>query len=312
MNRYSDRKIVIVKRTSRLEDMIKRFNTIEQAKFYINSLGGDFDDYVQEDKQYSSSLQKVYQGLDLLGKIQVIDREFLTNFIFGPEDIVVAVGQDGMVANVLKYLDNHPLIGVNPDSQRYDGVLLPFNAYDCTAIVKDVIDSKYRINEVTMAKVSLNDGQVLYAVNDFFVGHQGHVSFRYAISQNDYTEKQSSSGIIISTGLGSTGWMKSILTGASSIINQLTGANYDFTKDQDKSWDQERLTYSVREPFTSKYTSANLAFGFIEKGNELYIQSQSGENCVIFSDGIASDFLEFNAGLTATFGVADKKGLLVY
>ena len=49
----------------------------------------------------------------------------LPNFLFGPADIVVALGQDGVVANTLKYLNGQPLIGVNPDAKRYDGELLP-------------------------------------------------------------------------------------------------------------------------------------------------------------------------------------------
>ena len=35
------------------------------------------------------------------------------------EDIVVVVGQDGLVANTLKYLQGQPVIAVNPD--RSDG-----------------------------------------------------------------------------------------------------------------------------------------------------------------------------------------------
>jgi hypothetical protein len=32
---------------------------------------------------------------------------------------------------------------------------------------------------------------------------------------------------------------------------------------------------------------------------------------VIFSDGIECDFLEFNAGIEATVGIADKKKILI-
>ena len=43
---------------------------------------------------------------------------------FGPEDVIIAVGQDGLVANVAKYLDGQPVVGVNPDPQRNPGVLV--------------------------------------------------------------------------------------------------------------------------------------------------------------------------------------------
>ena len=64
------------------------------------------------------------------GRVHVVDRGFLTNYVFGARDVVVALGQDGLVANVLKYLDGQPVIGVNPDPARWDGVLLPFAVGD--------------------------------------------------------------------------------------------------------------------------------------------------------------------------------------
>jgi hypothetical protein len=39
--------------------------------------------------------------------------------------------------------------------------------------------------------------------------------------------------------------------------------------------------------------------------------SQMPENGVIFSDGIESDYLEFNSGTLAEIGIAEKKGQLV-
>lgn len=53
----------------------------------------------------------------------MIDRSLLPNFLFGDDDIVVAIGQDGLVANTLKYLTEQVLIGVNPDPHRWDGIL---------------------------------------------------------------------------------------------------------------------------------------------------------------------------------------------
>lgn len=39
------------------------------------------------------------------GRLQRLDRGFLPNFLFPPDSLVVVVGQDGLVANTLKYLD---------------------------------------------------------------------------------------------------------------------------------------------------------------------------------------------------------------
>ena len=118
MQRLTETKIVLVVRETRLEELKVRFNTVSQARFYVQQQGGNFEDYEQEDTVYHAAVQQAHQQLSLLGRVQVVHRTFLPNFIFGPEDIAVAVGQDGLVANTLKYLHGQPLVGVNPDPAR--------------------------------------------------------------------------------------------------------------------------------------------------------------------------------------------------
>ncbi|OAA83967.1 sugar kinase [Clostridium ljungdahlii] len=225
MVRLTENKIVIIKRKTGLEELIVRYNTIEQAKFYIEHLGSDFSDYITEDKIYKQAVAKAQSQFEELGRIQIVDRDFVPNFIFGDNDLVVVIGQDGLVANTLKYLSNQLLIGVNPDPSRWDGVLLPFKVDDLKLVVKDVFNVKRQIKEVSMAKAALNDGQSIYAVNDLFIGQKSHVSARYNIKLGNAEEHQSSSGVIVSTGLGSTGWLKSILTGAINIINNTSNSD---------------------------------------------------------------------------------------
>ena len=311
MVRLTENKIVIIKRKTALEELIARYNTIEQAKFYIEHLGSDFSDYVTEDKIYKQAVSKAQSQLEELGRTQIVDRDFVPNFIFGGNDLVVVIGQDGLVANTLKYLSNQLLIGVNPDASRWDGVLLPFKVDDLKLVVKDVFNVKRQVKEVSMAKAALNDGQSIYAVNDLFIGQKSHVSARYNIKLGKDEEHQSSSGVIVSTGLGSTGWLKSILTGATNIINNTSNLDLKIKQKNNPAWDIDYLYFSVREPFPSRTTKADIVFGRIKKGSQLKISSQMPENGVIFSDGIESDYLKFNSGIEATITLAEKKGHLV-
>ncbi len=311
MDRLTQNKIVLITRKTRLENLLVRYNTIPQAKFYIENLGSDFSDYINEDKQYKDVISYIITSLETIAHVQTVDREFLPNFIFGKDDVVVVVGQDGLVANTLKYLDNQPLIGVNPDQKRWDGVLLPFCPQDLHQIAIEVFQKKRRFEQVTLAKVQLNDGQTLYAVNDLFIGQKTHVSARYIIQLNDNKEQQSSSGIIVSTGLGSTGWFKSILTGASGIASDCFNEQISLKQADRFNWNSEFLYYTVREPYPSKWTSSQLVFGKIDNQHTFKVLSQMPENGVIFSDGVESDYLQFNSGTEATVGIADKKGLLV-
>jgi len=76
-------------------------------------------------------------------------------------------------------------------------------------------------------------------------------------------------------------------------------------------WDADYLRFTVREPFPTQTTAANLVFGRVASGQSLVIVSQMAEHGVVFSDGIEKDFLEFNSGTRAVIGVAEKKGCLV-
>lgn len=309
MSAANDRKVVLVTRKTRLEELITRFLTADQAKFYVEHLGADFSDYQREHDAYHAARAATVQTLEQWGRYQTIDRGFLPNFLFGPADIVVALGQDGVVANTMKYLDGHPLIGLNPDAKRYDGILLPFTAPDLPLLLREVANDKRSAKAVTMAKAKLADGQVLYAVNDLFIGARTHTSAVYEIATGAQHERQSSSGLIVATGLGSTAWFKSIVTGSLAIagtFGQPASGSYSALP-----WDARQLRFAVREPFPSRNSQVNLVCGSLAGADDLRLRSLMPENGVIFSDGIEADRLDFNAGTEAIIGIAERQGRLI-
>jgi hypothetical protein len=311
MNRLTENKIILITRRTRLDDLISRFNTLDQARFYIEHLGADFSDYIAEDRRYKDWVGAAQQIISKLGRLQVVDRDFVPNFIFGEHDTVVVLGQDGLVANILKYLETQPVLGVNPDPERWEGVLLPFTVPDLNTVLLEVFAAKREIKKVTMAKAILNTGQTLYGVNDFFIGPRTHTSARYSIEIDGKREDHSSSGVIVSTGLGSTGWLRSILAGATGIASSVSGQQVSSQTPGAIRWDAEYLYFSVREPWPSRISSAGITFGKITRSYPLYIESQMPENGVIFSDGIEDDYLEFHSGTLATISLAEKVGNLV-
>ncbi len=311
MDRRTENKIVVVVRRTRLDDLIARFNTEDQARFYVEHLGADFSDYLTEDRVYKLVVRDAENILARHGRVQVVDRAFVPNFIFGPTDTVVAIGQDGLVANVLKYLDGQLLVGVNPDAKRWEGILLPFTLEDLDLVIPEVFAKKRRVADVTMAEARLNDGQSLSAVNDLFIGPRTHTSARYSIRIGERIENHSSSGIIVSTGLGSTGWLRSILAGATGVASALSGRPVKMNERKAVEWDADYLYFSVREPWPSKTSGAEITFGKVTQRQPLVLASYMPENGVIFSDGIESDFLEFNSGTEATIAISRRKGHLV-
>ena len=298
---------IIVKNKTRLESLIERFNTKAQAKFYIERLGGNFADYEAEHDTFHHSLISLQTKLAKLIKNKTVERVYLPSFIFSEKNLIVVIGQDGLVANTAKYANNCPIIAVNPDKSRYDGILLPFNTSNFVSAVEKVIAGRYKVKTVGFAEAKLNDGQRLLAFNDLFIGVSSHVSARYKISYNNQMEEQSSSGLIVSTRAGSTGWL-------SSVFNMAYGVTGLFETDLQPKRPQlqdDELLFAVREPFQSVRTQIGITAGIIRDQENLRIESLMPANGVIFSDGIETDFLKFNSGAIATIGMAKETAKLV-
>lgn len=301
--------VIIVTGKTRLEQLIERFNTREQARFYIEHAGGNFSEYQEEHDTFKRSLDTVIQVSAEHARMKMIDRSFLPNFIFSERDVIVTVGQDGLVANAAKYSKGQPLMGVNPDPKRNDGILLPFLVQVFERKLTHVLAGNFTSRYVTMAQATTNDGQSLTAFNDLFIGPASHTSARYSIRYANKTETQSSSGIIVSTGAGSTGWL-------SSVINMSNGVSSAFQSSATQvkvklNWEDNQLVYVVREPFLSKHSQISLTAGILSAQQQLQIESHMPFNGVIFSDGIESDFLKFNSGCEVTISLASRKANLV-
>ena len=302
------KKLVLITRKTRLVELIERFNTRSQAKFYIEHAGGDFADYEREDDAYRSALDLLRRNLDFEMPVQLVDRSLVPTFQFQKEDVVITLGQDGLVANTAKYAGAQPIVAVNPEPTRFDGILLPFLPDQARSAVGRVIESKAKMRQVTLASVTLSDGQRLLAINDLFLGARSHVSALYSISCSDRSEVQSSSGVLVSTGAGSTGWVSSAFNMASGIAG-FCGAQ--LIKGIRMPWEDPRLLFIVREPFLSRHSQIGIVAGMLGAGQRLLVESLMPSGGVIFSDGIETDYLEFNSGAVAHVAAAGEKARLV-
>ena len=305
-------KIVVVTRKTRLEELIERFNTRPQAKFYIEHMGLDFSEYEQEHEVFSEVCKKLLRDLEHCGRrVQRIDWTFLPSFLFDPNDAVVVLGRDGLVSNTAKYLDGQLIVGVNPDPARIDGVLVQFAPLAAPDAVGMVIAGKAPFSEITMAEVRLNDGQTLLAFNDFYIGQRTHISSRYRLTWHGQSEKQSSSGVLVSTGAGSTGWFSSTQNMARAVSGLLLGDEAPKMRTMKLDWTDPRLAFVVREPFRSRASDVKLTAGLVEAGHELCVESQMPDGGVIFSDGVEADAIAFNSGSLATIKTSERKARLV-
>ena len=298
---------IIIKNKTRLESLIERFNTKAQAQFYLERQGQNFQDYELEHEIFQDSLSSLQAQLSKCIKNKIVERGFVSSFIFSENQMIVVIGQDGLVANTAKYAKGIPMIAVNPDKQRYDGVLLPFTPHDFMVGVENLLSEQYQAHTFRFAEARLHDGQRLLAFNDLFIGAATHVSARYKITFDNRIEEHSSSGVIVSTPAGSTGWLSSIFNMAYGVTG-LFESNLPFKRPHLQG---NELLFAVREPFQSLRTQTGITIGTLNENRLLKIESLMPVGGVIFSDGIEKDFLSFNSGAVATIGLSQETATLV-
>lgn len=332
MKQETPLRIAVVTRETRLEKVLARYSTrgmarhrmrLAQRDFALRAGAADldflsaaesageedFEELEDEDATYRHAVQELVRSLDFDIPVQTLPRAFLPTYDFGRCAVVVVIGQDGLVANAAKYVGHVPIVGVNPDPSRFDGVLLPFAVTNAHPAVARILNGNAALREVTLAEAQLQDGQRLLAFNDLFIGARSHVSARYTLRAGGSSERQSSSGVLVSTGAGSTGWMSSVYNMARGVAATL-GAPIAETRCPCLGWDDRSLLWAVREPFRSQTTGASLVCGRLREGDGLTIESEMAAGGVIFSDGVEEDFLEFTTGTLARIDVARQRARL--
>ena len=276
-------RVVLVHRPSEYDALIARQATHAQAAFFLSTRHQDIDAVRDRHEKLHAALHTVDAAVPGSWRMAKVMRESLDRFAFEPEDIAVVIGQDGLVANTAKYLQGQPVIGINPDPERNDGVLVPHAPVDTSALLQEVYRDTATVQKRTMVAAYLDDGQMLTALNEVFVGVRSHQSARYRIRFGGEEERQSSSGVIVTTGTGATGWARS--------INRQRAQRVSLPRPEDRT-----LAFFVREAFPSVATGTHLCDGCITARDRLDITSENNEGGVIFGDGIESDYLAFDWG----------------
>jgi hypothetical protein len=291
-------RVVMVTRPTEYAALLARHGTREQARFFLATRGRAFEEIEAADAAFRGTLIAVSGAVPTEWRRVRIDRGDLDRFLFEPDDLIVAVGQDGLVANVAKYLAGQRVIGCNPDPGRNEGILVTHAAAEMKALVPAAMAGEAPAGDRSMVEAVLDDGLRLLALNEVFVGHRSHQSARYSIAAGGRSERQSSSGVVVTTGTGASGWGRSIaLERHSSLALPAPG--------------EAALAFFVREAWPSVATGATLTEGRIDAHAALAIISEMNEGGVVFGDGIEADHLEFDWGRRLEVRVAPERLRLV-
>lgn len=282
---------VLVTRPTEYESLLARHATHGQARFFLETRGGSIEEVHRRHLRFTEAVSIVQRAIPVTWRRTRVDRRELDRFLFEPDDLVIALGQDGLVANIAKYLSGQTVVGLNPDPQRYDGVLVKHPPEAARDLIPMAQEKRCVPESRTMVEARLDDGQSLVALNEIYLGHRTHQSSRYRIAFGDREERHSSSGVVVATGTGATGWARS--------IRRERACELVLPKPADPT-----LAFFVREAFPSVSTGTALTEGLIGPEQALSITSEIDSEGVLFGDGIEEDRIAFPWGVRATISRA--------
>ncbi|MFC8095957.1 hypothetical protein [Streptomyces sp. NPDC057301] len=293
-------RVVLVHRTTEYEELVARHGTHGQAAFFLASRGRDIAEVAERHHQTRRALADVTSAIPLTWRQSRVERADLDRFLFAPEDVVVVVGQDGLVANVAKYLAGQPVLGIDSDPGRNPGVLVRHRPENTGPLLAAAQSARGTFDELTMVEAVADDTQRLVALNEIYLGAVGHQTARYRLGLEDdggVVEAQASSGVLIGTGTGATGWIRSVW--------QERGGQLRLP-----SPTEERLLWYVREAWPSPATGTSRVAGELAAAARLHLTVES-ERLVAFGDGMETDAVELTWGQTVRVGVCRERLRLV-
>lgn len=295
-------RVVIVTKPTRFEMLLREHLTEGAAQFALESRGQSIDSYRREEVVYQTALSEVRRQIPGDLPTTFVTREDLPSFLFRDNDLIVVCGPDGLFANLAKYVGDQLILTVNPDPSAVAGVLMLFSPDRVGRVIAQVQQGSHRVERLPFVKATIDDDRVVWGINDIFIGRKDHASARYNISFGGRQENHSSSGVIVSTGVGSTGWISSIV----AMVSGLTPKGTRHKLERLPGATDNQLVFVVREPFPSPDTGTSITIGMVTPGNPLVVSSAMPDGGYIFSDGVIERAVSWNAGSIVSVTVGDR------
>src|SRR3989344_3908050 len=207
--------IVIAIKMSVLEyDAYRAETDLETALEKFTVMGVDGQKIIDSHYRQRESWEKV---LDTLGNKFELAELVMGDNIRGilPNSLVIAIGGDNYLQLVSHFIGNQSLIGINSDPENSDGTLTHFTAESFIDFVPKLESGKFNIEEWTRLQATINDKKIpTLATSEIYIGaYKSTDMSRYILELRKgsrgrvrESEEQKSSGLVVSTKAGETGW----------------------------------------------------------------------------------------------------------
>lgn len=169
-------------------------------------------------------------------------------------DMVIALGGDGTVLSASHYLIDKPLLAVNTSPGKSEGALTTIPINKLNQKLQEITENNFKTEKLERIEVSINDKPLdILSLNEVFIANEkAYLVSKYKIKFKDIEEQQRSSGLIFSTGTGSTAWFN-------SASGKPFPANSKFIKT------------ITREPYKGKLGKFSLTEATIHEGEEFHV-----------------------------------------
>ena len=265
----------------------------------------DLDFYKKICLIQNDSFDKIHSShLRQLESREILQREVFPDgkFIFRDEldkldlskfGVIVALGGDNHFTYVAHHCENNRILGCNSDIQTSLGALLSFNPL---TLKQTITQNWENTTEESWSLISVQieypDGRKINTVNavsEISIRNTNpDLTSRYVILHQNAKEEQKSSGLLLYTGAGSTGWYASCKN-----------------KEEDGSFSKSANFFRVYARELSHKARKNFKLTDFTVSNSCQIISEM--NGGISIDALAERVYSFPAGSIATIHLASEK-----
>ncbi len=126
-------------------------------------------------------------------------------------DLVISIGGDGTTLSASHFLTNTPILAINSNPEKSVGALTTLVSEQVEERLKQITSKDFKEEKLERIEVFINNNPLpLLALNDVFIANKkAYLISKYKLKFKDKEEIQMSSGLLFSTGTGSTAWFKS-------------------------------------------------------------------------------------------------------
>ncbi|WKY06539.1 hypothetical protein Q1695_006597 [Nippostrongylus brasiliensis] len=211
------RTAIVLPKTTRLdwEKQKHPHRSLVQVLQQLRNKGHDVEGMLESDRKQKAALAEIIARLDEAHiTTQVVSRQSLSAAVKWA-DLVVSAGGDGtFLTAAAAVTDKTPVIGINTDPVGSEGHLCIGGKNPPHDLIERIVSGRFRYSNRSRIRVTaLNKkpdarADCILALNEVFVGEDEAAKVStYSISIDDSPMvKQKSSGLIVSTGTGSTSW----------------------------------------------------------------------------------------------------------